>query len=775
MEIRVELRGLSPSLESAFTALFKYPPRVFQRGDVVLAPVLPALLIALAAIAAGALVIAAYSRVRAVSRTDRMVLGALRIVTIFVILGCLLRPTVVLSSAVPQRNVLALLLDDSRSMRIRDVNQFSRLEAEQAAFADTSALVRRLAQRFAVRIFRFASEAAPIANAGALSATGTQTEVAGSLDAVRENLAGMPLAGIVLVSDGADNGSGDLGTALLALRARRLPVYTVGIGAEQFARDVAVQRVVMPHRVLAGSAIRIDATLAVRGAQGDSTSLVVEANGRIVATQSVRVPARGAVVETHVRVPPLAAGAYHVAIRVKPLRGETVVENNDYHTMLDVHEGPARILYVEGEPRPEFAFLRRAAAGDSGIQMVGLMRSADRKYLRLGVRDSLELIGGFPTTREELFQYRAIVLGSVEASFFTGEQLRMLADFVGERGGSLLALGGRSSMGEGGYADTPVSEVLPVIPARVGRDTSAAPIAIAVHPTAAGLAFAALQLRSTDDANAARWDSLPPLTSVNEPAPLRPGATVLLAGRLGGRAGIGVDVPVLSFQHYGRGIGAVFAAQDSWLWKMDASVAADDETYATLWRQLLRWMAESAPDRVSVTASASQVSPGEAVTVRAHVVDSIFRSINGATVIAQVTRPDGVTLDVPLEGSLREDGTYSGRYVAQVSGAHSIRVGLVRARDTTRSAVTTLLADAEGADMRDAEMRAPLLRRIARETGGRYYPLDQAQRLADDVVFTESGVTVRDVRDLWDMPIVFLLLAALLGAEWTYRRRRGLA
>src|SRR5258708_33743028 len=139
-----------------------------------------------------------------------MILGALRIVTILVILGCLLRPPVVLSSAVPQRNVLARLLDDSRSMRIRDVSQSSRLEAEQAAFADTSALVRRLAQRFAVRIFRFASEAAPIANAGALSATGTQTEVAGSLAAVRENLAGMPLPGTVRVSYGAAIGTADL-------------------------------------------------------------------------------------------------------------------------------------------------------------------------------------------------------------------------------------------------------------------------------------------------------------------------------------------------------------------------------------------------------------------------------------------------------------------------------------------------------------------------------------------------------------------------------------
>jgi hypothetical protein len=83
--------------------------------------------------------------------------------------------------------------------------------------------------------------------------------------------------------------------------------------------------------------------------------------------------------------------------------------------------------------------------------------------------------------------------------------------------------------------------------------------------------------------------------------------------------------------------------------------------------------------------------------------------------------------------------------------------------------------DDYGADVEQPELRAPLLRRIAAETGGRYYPIGQAARLADDAAYTESGVTVRESRDLWDMPAVFLALVGLLGTEWAYRRRRGLA
>ena len=385
---------------------------------------------------------------RAVSRVDRGVLGALRATCILIVLACLLRPTVVLSSAVNQRNVFAVLLDDSRSMRLRDVNGATRLVAMQRVYADTSALMRDLSQRFAVRVFRFAADAGPASGAASLTGAGGRTDLAGALDVTREDLAGMPLAGIVVVTDGADNGGGDLSASLLALRARRVPVYTVGVGEERFARDVAVERVTAPASVLAGSTVLIEAAIAVRGARGERTTVTVEANGRIVATEDLRLPDGGDIARMRLRVPPLPPGTYRVSVIARPLANETVTENNAYHTVLEVRPGPARILYLEGEPRPEFAFLRRAVAADSSLDVVGLMRSADRKFLRLGVRDSLELISGFPSRREELFRYRAILLGSIESSFFTGDQLRMLADFVSQRGGSLLALGGRAALGE---------------------------------------------------------------------------------------------------------------------------------------------------------------------------------------------------------------------------------------------------------------------------------------------------------------------------------------
>jgi uncharacterized membrane protein len=760
------------AFESVIEFLFKYPTRVFTRGDFVWLPVLPAWLLVLVAAAGLAVVVLMYHRVTSVSFRDRVILGSLRALAILLVVACLFRPTMVLSSAVPQRNLLAVMLDDSRSMRLADVADASRLVAEQKLMADSSDIVRRLSARFALRFFRFGADAHSASGTTGLTGAGTRTDLATALNSTRDELAGLPLSGVIVVTDGADNGGSDISAALLALRARRVPVYTIGIGQERFTRDIAVERVAAPPTVLTGASTIVEAVISLRGVRGEKTTLTVEANGRIVATQETTLPDRGDVARVRLRIPPLEPGTYRMAVKAKPLDRETLIENNEFHTVLEVRGGPVRILYVDGEPRPEFAFLRRAVAGDTALQVVGLMRSAEKKFLRLGVRDSLELVTGFPTTREELFQYRGIILGSIDASFFSGEQMRMLNEFVNQRGGGLLALGGRASLAEGDFAGTPVADVLPVALDRPKNDTGSAPAVLKIRPTAAGLTHAALQLRDNEAASAARWDSLPPLTSVNRLGAPRSGATVLLTGRA---VDSKTDVPVLAFQRYGRGVSAMLAVQDSWLWRMDTSIPVEDMTHATFWRQLLRWLVESVPDQVDVVAVPARVGPGESVTLRAHVNDSAFADVNNALVSAHVTSPTGQISDVPLEWTLREDGSYAGKFVAQEAGVYSVVAEARRGRDTTRSVPSALLADDQGADVEQAELRSSLLRRVAQETGGKYYPLAEARRLPDDVVFTDAGVTVRDAKDLWDMPIVFLLLALFLGAEWTYRRWRGLA
>ena len=112
-----------------------------------------------------------------------------------------------------------------------------------------------------------------------------------------------------------------------------------------------------------------------------------------------------------------------------------VTQNNVRNALIVVEDTREKVLYFEGEPRWEVKFLRRAIDEDDNLELAVLQRTAENKFMRMGVEDAEDLAGGFPRTREELFKYRALILGGIEANHFTPDQLRMISDFVSERGG----------------------------------------------------------------------------------------------------------------------------------------------------------------------------------------------------------------------------------------------------------------------------------------------------------------------------------------------------
>jgi hypothetical protein len=157
-----------------------------------------------------------------------------------------------------------------------------------------------------------------------------------------------------------------------------------------------------------------------------------------------------------------------------------------------------RILYMEGAPRPEMKFINRAMGDVAEPQLVILQRTRDNKYFRFNVERPDELRNGFPRTTEELFAYRGLILGPIEASAFTSEQHQMIADFVGVRGGGLLVLGGGQSLGEGGWAGTPLAHVLPIIIESTGRRQAPGIVDhLIVTPTAEGVNHPAIRIADT--------------------------------------------------------------------------------------------------------------------------------------------------------------------------------------------------------------------------------------------------------------------------------------
>ena len=755
--------------DSLFAFFFKYSPYVFQQGELRLAFSSPVYIaVAIAAAAALVTVLTYRSAPGEASWVDRSVLIALRLCLVGLVLFCLFRPVLILRAAVPQQNFLGILLDDSRSMRVADEGGKPRGEFVAATFSPDSPLMKALSSRYAVRVFRFASGTDRISTARDLSYDGTQTKLGEALQRAKDEFTGLPLAGLVMVTDGADTQESSIQESLLGLRASQVPVFTVGVGRETLGRDIQISRVSTPRKVLKGTNLSVDVIVSQSGFRGTTVPLNVEDSGRILSTQDVALTNDGEPTTVKVHFTANEAGARTIRLRIPQQDGEEIAQNNVREVLLDVQDRKEKILFFDGEPHFEVKFIRRAVADDPNLQLVVLQRTTDTKFFRMLIDSPDELAAGFPKTRDELFSYRGLILGSIEANAFSGDQLRMIADFADRRGGGLMMIGGRRSFAEGGYAGTPVADALPVVLESKAPETTTR---LQVTPTRTGQTHAVTQIEKSEPASVKRWSELPPVISVNPIRQIKPGATTLLRGTdESGRESI-----ALAYQRYGRGKTLAFPIYDSWTWQMDAAIAVDDMTHETYWRQLMRWLVDGVPDQVELTSSPDQVEAGEAVTLIAEVADPGFVEVNDAAVNAQISGPKGEVVDVALQWTGERNGEYRGTFTPNQNGMYETRVEASRAGTTLGTNIGHLRVAPSDSEYFDAAMRAPLLRRISEETSGVFYTPQSVAALADDVKYTGRGVTTVEERDLWDMPIVLFLLLGVMLAEWSYRRVRHLA
>jgi uncharacterized membrane protein len=757
--------------EWVFRLLFRYQPLVFQQGTFVwgVSRAMWAAVILAAGLAVYAIL--TYRGLTGLASRDRRVLFAIRISALLVVLFCLLRPTIVIKEAVPQQNFVGVLLDDSRSMQIADRQGKPRSEYITGNLAKPdSPLIAKLSEKFVVRTFRFSQVAERLQAAGDLTFAGTGTHLGDALARARDELAGLPLSGLVMVTDGGDTSEATLDESVQAMKAASIPVFTIGVGQDRLTRDIQVSRIEAPRTVLKGTALVVDAIVTQNGYAGAKVPIQIESDGRLVSTQDITLPGDGESATVHVHFTAAETGARVYRIRVPVQPGEQVTENNSRDTLIEVVDRKEKILYIEGEPRYDMKFIKQAAAEDPNLQIVVLQRTATDKFLRLGVDKPEELVGGFPTTEEELFAYRGLILGSVEASAFTVDQLRMINNFVSRRGGGLLALGGRRAFAEGGWGGTPVAEALPVaIEATGGVKTAAYFSALTITPARAGASHPVTQIAATEPDSAARWPKMPPVSTVNPIHAVKPGATVLLSGA----DDRGKDQVVLAWQRYGRGKSIAFPVQDSYLWRM--MLAVTETTHHTFFQRLGRWLVDGVPGPVEVTLSPDHVEPKEPVTLAAWVTDAKYIDVNDGKVVAHVTAPSGKAVDVPMDWTVRRDGEYKATFTPDEEGLYGVSVGASRAGKELGTSIAHVRAAPSDREYFDAAMRAPLLKRLSEETGGRFFTADNTKTLVDAISYSGRGVTVVLEKNLWDLPIVFLLLIALLGGEWTYRRARGLA
>lgn len=702
-------------------------------------------------------------------------LFTLRALLLILIIVLLLRPVVVVSSVVPRSSYVAVLVDDSRSMKLNDMpGRTTRLEAiKQALFSGTKPFFNRLADKFKTNLYGFSGSIEPLKQGNDLYGEGRTSNPVGALDEIVKRSAGLPLSAVVIATDGAANVPEDLSATLRELRARNIPVFTVGVGSTSRSMDAELVRMNLPRRVLVGSRIDIDALVALNGYGATKVLIAVREDGRAIKTEEFSL--RGSEAQAlHLEVIPATAGMHRYTVEITPLDGELTIENNKQESLVEVVPGPLRVLYVEGEPRWELGKIRESLQiNEKNVTLVSLQRTGENKFYRQGIANQQELATGFPKTEEELFQYQGLIIGSVEAAFFTAEQLRTIEAFVARRGGGLLALGGRLSFDGGKFNGTPIADLLPIT--LNGKVTDVADSFNAVYRprlTGPGQSHPITRLTEDNAANQKTWNELPPVSISEILNTVKPGATVLVEGQRAGSSA--APVPLLVQQRYGRGQTLALTAADTWRWRM--RMDSRSTAHETFWRQMLRYLISGSPAQTEVAAEQDVYVMDDAVRVIADIRDKRFNPVNDARATARITKPSGATVDLPLKfTTLNDTNIYVGEFKADELGLNRIELTATSSTTGQVSATASVLVSDLSREFYGASQNSDLLKRIASETGGKYYQSDQVQTLLDDLTYRQTPYSERVTKDLWDMPINFVLIVGLLSAEWFLRKREGLA
>ncbi len=746
-----------------FQFLFKYPVSAFSKGTLVFLAAWPKWLLLLGVLGvavAFAWLLWRSPLVRSVSKARAVTLWLLQTATVAVLLLLLWEPAISLTALRPQQNIVAVVVDDSRSMSVTDAG-IARYQA--AADLLHSRLLPDLQHRFQVRLYRLTNGVARVPNNQHWSANGSATQIGTGLQQIADEAATLPIGAVVLLTDGADNSGGiDLNT-LNELRRRRLPVNTIGFGQDDLKQDVELDSLDVPAQVLANS--RVQARVAIRqnAFGGKHTNLVVTADNRVVASRDIALSndrEHTEVVEFNAG----KAGVRRVEVRLDPVSGETNLQNNRLSRVLNVDGGKRRILYVEGEPRWEYKFLRRAVEDDPALEIVSMLRTTQNKIYRQGIANANELIDGFPTKPEDLFQYQGLILGSVESGFFTAPQQEAIRQFVDRRGGGLLFLGGRASLADGDYNAAPFSQLLPVILPK--RKNTFQRQFVAAELTDEGKRSLICRIENNPDDSVNHFNVLPYLADYQDPGTPKPGAVVLARVQVGSS-----HPPLLVTENYGRGRTAVFASGGSWRWRMQQPVG--DTSQETFWRQLLRWTAGGTPSHVVASTLNAQLEDTGKVQLRAEVRNKDYNLASDANVHANIIGPDGASHTVPLHPEPLTQGIYVADWDATQSGSYIAEVAAGQGKTDLGRDVITFQRENGVAENFHREQNRDLLQKLAEETGGHYYTPQTARHLLDEISFSEAGVTAHETLDLWNMPVIFFLLLALRSTEWLLRRRWG--
>ena len=710
-----------------------------------------------------------YRRVRAeLPGTAWITLVCCRLLATVALLLCCFRPQMAFERIIVTKSGLIILADNSKSMRIADTGdpRFEEVRGTLNKFVPT------LNKDFRVHLYNFSSATTHLMHGledlEGIEPDGLATNIRRSIiQSVNEHKR-EPLAGVILFTDGIDNSGQSLTRNLEALQTR---VFPVGVGSKlqlnKNFRDIVVTRLEGPKYAIVNNACELVVYLRNAGfANNVVTMRLVTAGGDVLVEKEIALGESGQEQREALSITPKEMGKLYVEATVPTQPAEKIPENNTQNLILSVISPKIRVLYVQGTVRPEYKWLFRALQRDANIEVLSLVRVAGSRFVQQGKVEEIEL-AGFPRDKKTLEVFDVVIISDLDATFLR-EELPNVVEVVRE-GKGFAMLGGDNSFGPGGYAATPVAEILPVKVGTRDMEKVAELFDLEVtaegahHPIFSGIAEAFISVERRPDY------PIRQLRGFVEVLGAQPTATVLATHP---QRNAGNDkLPVLAVQPFGKGRVAAFTAYSTARWRRRENV------YLAFWGQLIRWLAQreieekGAEKGVIASSDKSSYEPGDRVRIFAQVRNEEGALTNRANVTAEVRPPSGRADSLAMIYTPPADGNYELSFEPSESGKYEITVAALEKTQTLGETTVAFQVGRPNLEFEELDLNDDGLRKIASVTGGRYFYLSNVNQLLLELVAKQEENRVTDYRKLYNLPALFFIFVGLLTLEWILRKK----
>lgn len=762
------------------------------------------------AIVAVLLVVYVYTR-EGRSRPLRIALGGLRLLLFALVLFLLNRPILTLGQSRTEPSVLAILVDDSSSMRVPDTGSpsdpQSRLSAAQNLLsAHDAELLRALAKKHDLRLYRFDRDATPIASIQSppadskapldltsaksaiadLAAAGDSTQVLPSILTTLQDLQGQRVAGVVIMTDGRDTPARNIADGLETLKNYGAKIYPIAIGSDQEPRNIEVQSMQLDDVAFKGDVVNVKAM--VRGT-GYESGHAVHVQLKDKKTGAILPGVDGAPsektinltddkpVEVELQWRTSQIGDKDVVFEAVKQPGELDDSDNSRSAVVSVLDAKVAVLFVDGYPRWDYRYLKNALIRDKTMEVSCLLASADFNFLQEGNKplpsSGKNVAGHFPDTLDQLMEYDVVVFGDVDPRYFSDSQLQLVNEFVNRGGGFEMVAGERFS--PQAYRNTPIEPLLPIALSHVEATDPTIPITQGFRPmiTKAGEATSIFRFFADKDTNAdfLKHD-LPEVFWYSRGITAKPSVGEVLAEHPTDIGPDGHKAPILVAGRFG-GRTLFSAIDDSWRWRY----YTDESVFDTYWVQQLRYLARNrkiGQRRLTLSSDQPVYELGQQVRLTLRVIDpGLVRQLPDQI---RVEEKDASGQPVRMESLVREDAsggeTFAGSFTADKVGKFTVHLPpIVSGVDMMETPIDVILPRLELVDPRVDRIQ---LSRLASETMGQPIDLATAPAQLEAIPSAAKVLPITSGQPLWNAPLTLVVFVLLVTAEWVVRKLNGM-